>query len=464
MKQHTPRCLLWIILFLLTSACGGAVESTPTASQTLLPLRMTPSATQGILTQPAREPTATPWLSPTIPATSTSTLMPPTWPISITPDPMLWDAEPEYYGSIIITDQTNELFFLFQPGGTVQKVFPFEPRTYGPWMAESITADCRFVAMVRITHNPDWQHRLVQIDCNGEVVAELFSIQMHKSDMVRFEPVLSPTGQYVSYSVFSGEQYYDTAQYQDVEIVTLEHPDNPIRLTTHGGAWSGGGAWSPDGSFIAYTDYDEQGVLQVYTTRLEDLTQQLLTDFHTPGLRAGGLSWSPDGDRIAVIFESQDNKQEMWIVSVPAGRVYKLNTPEWVELFSNRMFWSEDGSRLLLMAGNYFDSNQSGLYWFDVEDNRLVHVLTQGDASEINAQTREIAYPFPMTTDLSIVAFFSEPMWWYAYNSVSGQIEPLSGLNTIQWGIYLNVAVFQADIFACYLGFPACLSPMDQEP
>jgi hypothetical protein len=79
MKQHTLRCLLWIIFFLLTSACGGAVESAPTASQTLLPLRMTPSATQGRLSQPARKPTATPWLSTTIPATSTFTPMPPTW-------------------------------------------------------------------------------------------------------------------------------------------------------------------------------------------------------------------------------------------------------------------------------------------------------------------------------------------------------------------------------------------------
>ena len=139
----------------------------------------------------------------------------------------------------------------------------------------------------------------------------------------------------------------------------------------------------------------------------------------------------------------------MWIVSVPAGRAYKLNTPEWVELFSDRMFWSEDGSKLLLRAGNYFDSNQSGLYWFDVEDNQLVHVLTQGDASEMNNQAREVAFPFPITTDLSRVAFFGGPMWWYAYNSVNGQIEPLSELNTIQWGIYINVAVFQDDIFSC---------------
>ena len=300
-KHHQLLRNLWLTLFVaIACACNPPRDSLiQEVSVTLPHATNTSSSTATVSASPTRvEPVVTPPIEPTV-------TLAPTHAPSVTPDAMLWDAEPEYYGSIIITDQDNDLFFLFQPGGTAHKIFPFNPRTYDPWMAESITADCHFVAMVRITHDPDWQHRLVQIDRNGEVVAELFSIQMHMSDMVRFLPVLSPTGQYVSYSVYSGELYYDSAQYQDVEIVTLEHPDNPIRLTAHGGAWNGGGAWSPDGSLIAYTDYDEQGVSQVYTTRLEDLTQQLLTDFRTPGLRAGGLSWSPDGDRIAVIFESR---------------------------------------------------------------------------------------------------------------------------------------------------------------
>jgi hypothetical protein len=79
MRQHIPYRLLWIILFLLTSACDRTVESTPTASHTLLPLSLTPSATQITLTQPVRESTATPTHSPTIPATSTFTPLPPTW-------------------------------------------------------------------------------------------------------------------------------------------------------------------------------------------------------------------------------------------------------------------------------------------------------------------------------------------------------------------------------------------------
>ena len=294
-KKHQLLRNFWPAIFIaITCACSSPRDSlTQEVSLTLPPATRTSSSTAAVSASPTRaEPVVTPTIEPTV--TLAATQAP-----SVTPDAMLWDAEPEYYESIIITDQNNDLFFLFQPGGTVHKIFTFDPRTYDPWMAESITADCSFVEMVRITHDPDWQHALVQIDRNGMVVAELFSIQMHMSDMVRFKPVLSPTGQYVSYSVYSGELYYDSAQYQDVEIVTLEHPDNPIRLTAHGGAWSGGGAWSPDGSLIAYTDYDEQGVLQVFTTRLEDLTQQLLTDFRTPGFLAGGLSWSPDGDRIA---------------------------------------------------------------------------------------------------------------------------------------------------------------------
>jgi hypothetical protein len=445
-KQHYQlSSRLWpIILITIACACNPPRDPlTQAASVTLTPATRTSSSTAAVSASPTRvELVVTPTIEPLVTLT-------PLYTPSLTPDAMLWDAEPEYYGSIIITDQVNELIFLFQPGGTAQKSFTLEPRTYGPWMAESITADCHFVAMVRITQDPDWQHGLVQIDRNGEVVAQLFTIQMNMSDMVRFKPVLSPTGQYVSYSVYSGELYYDSAQYQDIELVNLAQPEQSVRLTSNGGAWSGGGAWSPDGSFIAYTDYDAQGFLQVFTTRLEDLTQQLLTDFRIPGFQAGGITWSPDGDRIAVIFESQDNKQEMWIVSVPARREYKLNTPDWVELFSDRMFWSEDGSKLLLSGGNYFDSNQSGLYWFDVEDNRLVHVLTRSDASEMNDQVREIAFPFPMTTDLSIVAFGGHWPMLYVYNSVIGQIEPLSGLNPMQWGTYLDVAVFQDDIFSC---------------
>ena len=428
---------LVILFFWITGSCNS-IRPSPTRSVIL-----TPSPVKEISKQPSY--TSSPPVIVT--ASETSQVKPtvsPTLTItpSQTPYSQSWDTKATYYGSIIIADREYNLFFLFQPDGLMQKTYPLE---YDPIRATSIADGCTLIAIVFTQEG----HKLVRVDRNGEIQGEIFSIQNTISNTVKFLPINSPTGKYISYVVFSGELYYDTAKYQDVEIVTPDHPDQPIRLTTHGGAWKNGGVWSPDGTQIAYTDYDEGGVRQVYVTNINDLTKQKLTQFPNQGPAPGPIYWASRGDRLAVIFEDQQHNQEVWIIPVRPGPAYKLNLPKGIVTIGDRIFWSEDDTKFLLHVGDYTGSNLAGLYWFDVDNNRLLHVLTEVAATKINPGASSFSITFPITTDLSSVVFYTNTYEWYSYSVVSGQIDPFSRLNTRHWGLYMYVSLFHENIFSC---------------
>ena len=139
-------------------------------------------------------------------------------------------------------------------------------------------------------------------------------------------PIISPTGKFVTYVVLSGELYYNSGQYQDVEIVELSGKGRPIRLTTRGGAGAGG-VWSPDGNSLAYTDFDEQGNLQVYITDMANLTKRLLTQFQNVGSVPFSLTWSPEGDQLVVIIQNQQKDNDAWMISTLHKPPYRLALP-----------------------------------------------------------------------------------------------------------------------------------------
>ena len=107
-------------------------------------------------------------------------------------------------------------------------------------------------------------------------------------------PILSPTGEWLVGVVWSGEQYYNSAEFQDLEVIAIDGTQEPIRLTERGGASGFEAAWSPDGTSLAYSDYDEEGIAQPYRSTPDGSDKRRLTQFTTQGLKIGVIKWSPD--------------------------------------------------------------------------------------------------------------------------------------------------------------------------
>jgi Tol biopolymer transport system component len=361
-------------------------------------------------------------------------------------DLQAWNDKANQYGSIVLIDKDESNILLFSPNSEFQKNYQLTNEIY-PLKVEQVIDNCSLIILVDSIGG----HKLIQISQNGEIEQEIFSLESDRPNTPMYMPILSQTRKYVAYVVFSGELYYDTAQNQDIEVVELSHTNRPIRVTSHGGAWKEGGAWSLDGTQIAYTDYDDNGVLQVYITQIVGgITKKVLTQFKDSEVKAGPISWSPSGEQLAVILEDRDHKNNMWIVPTQDNPAFKLDLPNGKFPIADNFFWSDDGSRMLLYIGNNLDSSDmAGLYWFDIKNNKLLHVLTPKDASQIVPEADSFAYIFPLTIDLSKVVFYNSKDKWYLYDMTHQQIENVSWLNNRDWGSHVDISLFSKNIATC---------------
>ena len=156
--------------------------------------------------------------------------------------------------------------------------------------------DCEL--LVKVTTGEDI--RLLGIDLSGVVIEEYF-VGGHRNETEWMAwPSLSPSKQWVAYVVWSGEFYYSGAEFQDIEVIPVNGGGVPIRLTQRGGSL---GEWCilvpPDGRYLAYSDYDDYGVNQLYYSTFDGTEKHQLTEFTEPGDRVGPVEWSQDGQTIA---------------------------------------------------------------------------------------------------------------------------------------------------------------------
>ena len=230
-------------------------------------------------------------------------------------------------GLIALVDQGEESkILIIGSNGQPPKAYSFTGQAYTPWKVEQVNANCEMITLVKTDNG----QKLIPITQNGKMKQEIFFLENNQPDTRRFLPTLSQTGKFIAYVVFSGELYYDTAQHQDVELVSLDNIDHAIRLTTRGGAWKEGGAWSLDGTQIAYTDYDEKDVLQVYITQpINEMAKKQVSQFSKPGEKpAGPLIWSADGKHLVLTQKNENDYIDVWIASTEGIPAFKLNLPD----------------------------------------------------------------------------------------------------------------------------------------
>jgi WD40 repeat protein len=164
----------------------------------------------------------------------------------------------------------------------------------------------------------NWGDDIAEIDLRGNLLQVLFNADMIPTrDGATSIAILSPDREWVYYLVGTGEyedgpgteSYYE---YSDLETISVDGEEGPYRLSFRGGAWRV--AWSSDGQHLAFSDYDDNGIQQLFVTFRDGSNRQQLT-YNTEPVKIMGILWSPDGERIsAVVDQTNDNSADITLI------------------------------------------------------------------------------------------------------------------------------------------------------
>jgi hypothetical protein len=233
-------------------------------------------------------------------------------------------------------------------------------------------------------------NELVTVDLRGNRLQTVFVGGKRADEHYPGLPVLSPDAKWVAYTTFSGQQEYFGSEFQDIEVIAVSRPDRPFVLTTRGGAWQA--AWSPDSQYLAYSDYDDAGVPQLYRSRPDGSESVQLTQFEARGARAHTLKWSPLKNLIAfVVYSPGPRESTVWTVSPDGTGLTEMGAD--VGDFIPDLWWSADGRSLAFYTQRHGVEGSPGeaILWIDASDGKVLHTLERGETPD-----GYISLPFPV--------------------------------------------------------------------
>ena len=294
--------------------------------------------------------------------------------------------------SVVLIAQTGQIARMLRFRGTVP--------LYVTWSPDGCT--------LRILVADGEERYLYIVDLEGHVLRS-YPVDDYTS------PTLSPEEEWLAGLVYSGKRYYDHAEFQDVDTVRCSDRGRVFRLTKRGGASAASVTWSPDGAWLSYSDYDEDGYVQLYRSHPDGSEQQQLTTFSDPHLRIGAVRWSSTDGRLAFSTVYPDGRGDIWIVS-PGEYATRIEVGSAVQ--SDRLWWGPGGQIIIAGASGYRATD--GLYWLDIKSNRVCHVLHE---SEVSVALGCIIFPFPVRGS-KLIGFVGGDHNYYEYD-VDSQVTKL---------------------------------------
>lgn len=395
-----------------TSFLPGATHFLPTFTATTYLQLVTATATPSSFITPTQIPTAspTPKLSPTT--------------ISPTPKPSLRgpllaiiDQDPAVAGAIQLLDLSNGTSRWLQLKGGM----PSDAK----WSQDG--------CQLYVTLNSPTESSIVRTNLQGTIVSIVFQHLQDQAPSNNNEHfarwTMSPTREWIAYIAFSGEQYYASSEFQDVRVLRVDDNTQQFKLTNRGGAWRP--VWSPDGLHLAYSDYDMNGVGQVYLSNPDGTDIIQLTNFTTLGTRIGIIQWSHDSNAVAFAtyhasepgyLHHPDETGSLWIVSTDGMEQRQVIIEKDIKVFGDHLWWSQDDAQLIFYART--PNNQSGtddiLYWVDATSGNLLHTLA-------SSETPDGFFEIPFVVSDQIVGFVANHNV-YLYDTTTQNIKLLTKL------------------------------------
>jgi WD40 repeat protein len=236
----------------------------------------------------------------------------------------------------------------------------------------------------------NWQDKGCHLFARGNVIDLHGNIIEKTNDPENGEAhfqvqLLSPDNKMGVGELFLGQQEDVELEYLTLEMLDRTDPDLQITLAPNGGAYAY--AWSPDGNWLAFTDFDENAILQVYRATPDGQSVEQLT-FHSedPGV-IQIIEWSPDGQHIAYAaqaFLSNQYGRGGWIGLISLSNLQTLAVkPDYFQ-YSRGLWWSEDSDRISFVGEAFSDApyaiQGTQIHWADRDSGIILNSFYSGEA------------------------------------------------------------------------------------
>jgi len=213
------------------------------------------------------------------------------------------------------------------------------------------------------------------IDLQGNILEKIDDPENEE----RFQVVvLSPDKQRGARDMFLGSHANVELDYLTLEILERTLLTTPVELAPNGGAYAY--AWSPDGNWLAFSDFDENDILQVYRATVDgQVVEQLTTHLQDPGV-IQIIEWSPNGQYIAYAAQAFLPTQYAhggWIglITLSDLQMVAIN-PDYFQ-YTRGLWWSEDNDLIAFVgegfpeAPNALDGTQ--IHWADRNSGAILN-------------------------------------------------------------------------------------------
>jgi len=147
------------------------------------------------------------------------------------------------------------------------------------------------------------------IDMEGNSLETIYSFEnlpVSNDEGKNSFPTLSPNLKFLYYKVGYGEPIIppnltlSRFEKEYIELTQVENSSTPIRLSKNGGGWYA--IWSPDSTLIAHSDYDINGILQIYLSTFDGKSIKQVSSFNNE-VEFINIAWSPNSKYFIVSYD-----------------------------------------------------------------------------------------------------------------------------------------------------------------
>lgn len=223
----------------------------------------------------------------------------------------------------------------------------------------------------------DENNRIAQFDLKGKLIREVIPAGWYSGPGASLSGVTSLDETWLAYITGQGAQAYAGFEWMDIETRNLT-TGATFRLTTHHGGRKK--EWSPDGSWIAFSDFDPNGSTQVFIARPDGTEKKQLTNLDK-NASISLLKWSPSGEKLAFGGASSEGASFGIISLNSIAPGYKTYLG-----FAPRNLWWE-GENTVILHTIQFDNDmtshdQEAIILFDAANGQILDTLVDKDTPE----------------------------------------------------------------------------------